>query len=53
MRMKKHSKPYVITLEYPNGVTRSTTVVASTREVAESRALKRNPAAIKVKRGAG
>ncbi len=41
---------YHITLELPNGKTKSVKVKASTQEVAERRALKFNPAAIGVKR---
>lgn len=51
MQKKSSKKPYSITLEYINGVTRTVKVVASSREVAERRALKRNPAATGVKPG--
>lgn len=49
MRTKKSQRVYPIELVYPNGVTRTVKVKASTREVAENRALKRNPAATGVK----
>lgn len=50
MRTKKQQQPYHIVLAFPNGLTRRVIVKASTREVAESRALKRNPAATGIKR---
>lgn len=49
-RVKKKSQLYRITLTYENGMTRSVPVKASSREIAEDRALKRNPAAKGVKR---
>jgi len=49
MRSKRLQKPYQIVLEYPGGLTRRVIVRASSREVAESRALKRNPSATGVK----
>ncbi len=49
MRTKKSKKLFTITLEYANGVTRTVQVRAATREVAENRALKRNPSAKGVK----
>lgn len=51
MKQRQTKKPYTVVLEYPNGVTRIVKVLASTREVAERRALKRNPAAVRVSRG--
>jgi len=48
-RQKKVSKLYTIELEYPNGLSRSVQVRASEKEIAEQRALKRNPSAIGVK----
>lgn len=51
-RNKKDKQSYSITLEFPNAMTRSVKVRASSREVAERRALKRNPAAIGIKQGA-
>lgn len=52
MRQKKINKLYNITLEYPNGLFRTVQVRASSREVAEQRALKRNSKAEKVKKDA-
>lgn len=52
MRQKSTSKQHSITLEFKNGVTRTVKVKAATREVAEERALKRNPSALGVKRNA-
>jgi hypothetical protein len=49
MRTKKSKKLFTIVLTYPNGVTRTVQVRASSREVAETRALKRNPNATGVK----
>lgn len=50
MQTKKAQRPYQITLTFPNGLSRTVPVKASTREVAERRALKRNPSATGVKR---
>lgn len=52
MRAAKLKRPFTVVLIYPNEVTRSVLVQAVSREVAESRALKRNPSAIGVKRNA-
>jgi hypothetical protein len=52
VRLKKGSKLFRITLIYENNMTRTVEVVASSREVAERRALKRNPSAVGVKREA-
>lgn len=52
MRSKPGQKLYHITLEYKNGMMRTVTIKASSREVAEARALKRNPRALGVKRDA-
>lgn len=52
MRSKQSKKLYYITLEYPKGLSKSVAVRAVTREVAERRALKRNPSAIGVKHNA-
>lgn len=52
MRIKKVQRLYKIILEYENGMTRTVSVRASTREVAENRALKHNPNAISVQRNA-
>lgn len=51
MRIKSKKQLYQIVLTYANGVTRRVPVKASNREVAEDRALKRNPNAMGVKRG--
>lgn len=51
MQTKKQQRYYRITLEYKNGLTRVVSVKASSREVAEERAMKRNPNAEGVKRG--
>jgi hypothetical protein len=45
-------KVHRITLEFLNGITRTVTIKASDREVAERRALKHNPSAIGVNRNA-
>lgn len=50
MRTKQSKKPFSITLEYENGLTKTVMVRAVSREVAEKRALKRNPNAKGVKR---
>jgi hypothetical protein len=52
MRSRPGQKLFRVVLQYPNEMTRTVTVKASSREVAESRALKRNPRAIGVKRDA-
>ncbi len=50
---KKMSKRlYRIPLEFQNGVTRTVPVKATSREVAESRALKFHPTAVRIKRDA-
>ena len=46
MQNKKTSRVYQITLVYENNLTRDVKVRAKSREVAEKRALKRNPNAI-------
>lgn len=51
MKTKSKQRHYRIVLEYANGITRTVSVRASSREVAEDRALKRNPSATGVKRG--
>lgn len=48
-RQKKINKLYNIELVYANQIVRTVQVRASSREIAEKRALKRNPAAIGVK----
>jgi hypothetical protein len=50
MKTKSKSRLYRIELEYDNGMTRTVSVKASSREVAEDRALKRNPNAKGVKK---
>jgi hypothetical protein len=50
VRAKKEKKLFHIVLVYENNLTRTVQVKAKDREVAENRALKRNPGAIGVKR---
>lgn len=52
MRTKKSKSLHNITLEYENGMTKTVKVRAVSREVAEKRAIKRNPNAKGVKRHA-
>lgn len=52
MQIPKSSKEYKVTLEFKNSVTRTVSTRATSLEVAERRALKRNPAAIGIKQGA-
>jgi hypothetical protein len=52
MRQKKAQRPYTIVLVFESHLTRTVKVWASSREVAESRALKRNKSAIGVKQNA-
>lgn len=52
MRPKQTKKLHHVTLVYENNMTRTVSVKAISREVAEKRALKRNPNAIGVKRAA-
>lgn len=52
VQIKSSKKPYTITLEFANAVTRSVKVKATSRDVAEHKALKYNPSAIGVKRDA-
>jgi hypothetical protein len=49
MRPKKAQRLYQIVLIYPNNLTRTVKVRATTREIAESRAMKRNKSALGVK----
>lgn len=51
MRAKKQSHMHTVVLRYANGMTRTVHVKASTREIAEDRAMKRNPHAQGIKRG--
>lgn len=50
VRVKGAKKLHTITLVYENNMTRTVQVKASNRDVAERRALKRNPNAVGVKR---
>lgn len=52
MRLKKSKRPFTVVLLFANEVTRTVTVSAASRKVAENRAMKRNPNAIGVKRDA-
>jgi hypothetical protein len=52
MRTRKVQQLFSIVLVFENEMTRTVKVRASSREVAESRALKRNPSAVGVKRNA-
>lgn len=52
MRKTNIQKPYTVVLTFANGLTRRVMVKASSREVAENRAMKRNPSATGVKRDA-
>ena len=49
MQIKKSQTLYFITLVFANSITRTVQVRASSREVAERRALKRNPGAVSIK----
>jgi hypothetical protein len=49
MQIRKNQKHYSIIVVYVNGLTRTIHVKASSREVAERRALKRTPGAIAVR----
>jgi hypothetical protein len=51
VRTKKQSRLFSVTLYYKNGMTRRVQVKASKLEIAEDRALKRNPSAEGIKRG--
>jgi len=50
VRDKATKKLFNITLMYSNNLTRTVKVKATTREIAEQRALKRNPKAIGIQR---
>jgi hypothetical protein len=50
MQQKKASRVFTITLVYENNLTRDVRVRAKSREVAEQRAMKRNPNAIGIRR---
>jgi hypothetical protein len=49
MQIKKSKRLYHITVEFANGMTRNVKVRAVTREIAEQRALKFHPNAVRVK----
>lgn len=49
MRIRSQQQIYIVTLRFPKEITRDVRVRATTREVAENRALKRNPNALGVK----
>jgi hypothetical protein len=49
MRTKRSQRLYQIVLLYPNNMTRTVPVRATTREIAEQRAMKRNKSALGVK----
>jgi len=50
MQTKKSKQLYTIVVEFENGLTRTIRVRATTREIAEKRALKFNPSAKGVRR---
>lgn len=52
MQLKSKKKPYTVVVEFEHGVTRNVKVKATSREVAEHKALKFNPTAKGVKRDA-
>lgn len=52
MQLKPKKKPYTIVVEFESGMTRNVKVKATSREVAERKALKFNPTAKGVKRDA-
>lgn len=52
MQFKSPKQLYPIVIEFKNGMTQTVKVKASSREKAEKRALKFNPAAKGIKRGA-
>ena len=49
MRTKKSKQLFRVELEYENGMTRTVKIRATSREIAEKRALKFNPSAKGVK----
>ena len=51
MQKKRSKQLYRIPLEFPGGLSRTVKVKASSREVAETRALKFHPTALGIKRG--
>ena len=50
MQLKQSKKPYTVVVMFPGGMTRNVKVKATSREVAEAKALKFNPSAVGVKR---
>lgn len=50
MQLPKKSRLFRVVIVYENGMTRTVQVKASTREIAEERALKRNPNAVSIQR---
>jgi hypothetical protein len=50
MLKKATQKHYYVVLVFPKGLTRTVSVRAATREVAERRAMKRNPGCVGVNR---
>jgi len=52
VQKKKSRQLYRIPVEFANGMTRTVKVKATSREIAETRALKFHPSAIGVKRNA-
>jgi hypothetical protein len=52
MQTKKSKKLYYVELEFANGLSRQVKIRATTREIAEKRALKFHPTAKGVKRNA-
>ena len=51
MQKKSQQQAFQVTLKFPNGLTRTVTKRASTRQGAEKRALKHHPNATGVVRG--
>ena len=50
VRIRSEKKLYHVIVVYPNSVTKTIKVMASNREVAEQRALKRAPGAVSIQR---
>lgn len=50
MQQGKKQQHFRITLEFDKGMTRTVNVRAASREVAEARAVKRHPSALRVRR---
>lgn len=51
MQLKPSKTTYSVEIEFPNGLSRSVKVKATSREKAEQRALKFHPNAVGIKRG--